>query len=92
MPVSICGLCPEFIPQFVSAKKGIEVIKTVPDAAAATILHMKKSSDREVQKDLQVFMIEHPDQFMKISVANAREKLGVREDDNRPINHIRFRA
>ena len=92
MPVSICGLCPEFIPQFVAAKKGIEVIKTVPDAAAATILHMKKSNDREVQKDLQVFMIEHPDQFMKISVANAREKLGVREDDNRLINHIRFRA
>ena len=92
MPVSICGLCPEFIPQFVAAKKGIEVIKTVPDAAAATILHMKKSNDREVQKDLQVFMIEHPDQFMKISVADAREKLGVREDDNRLINHIRFRA
>ena len=92
MPVSICGLCPEFIPQFVAAKRGIEVIKTVPDAAAATILHMKKSNDREVQKDLQVFMIEHPDQFMKISVANAREKLGVREDDNRTFNHIRFRA
>lgn len=91
MPIAICALCPEFIPQFVSAGKGIDIIKNVPDAASDTIRCMKKSNDNDVKNELYSFMLEYPAQFMKISVQEAKEKMGIKDDDQ-PRNHILFRA
>ena len=89
MPISICSLCPEFIPQFVSAGKGIDIIKTVPDVASSTIRYMKKSSDNDVKNQLYSFMIEYPAQFMKISVQEAEQKLGITKNHNLKSLHYR---
>lgn len=73
MPVTICEFCPEFIPEFVDAHRGLEVMDKVQSATNAVIACMKKKliSDPEINKQFKHIAATEPWILSKASQIEA---------------------